>query len=156
MISAEDAAGEILRRKLLRASLAEWCIANGYTPARHHRLLIDKLEALARGDIPRLAIFMPPGSAKSTYASVLFPPWCMGQHPKAQFLAASHTTELAERWGRRVRKATRNVPTPMIVMLPSSVDARRYWQPNLSLIWKTMEQPVRSTGLSSRSMISPR
>jgi hypothetical protein len=24
-------------------------------------------------------------------------------HPKAQFLAASHTTELAERWGRRVR-----------------------------------------------------
>ncbi|WP_167381168.1 phage terminase large subunit [Bradyrhizobium arachidis] len=46
---------------------------------------------------------MPPGSAKSTYASVLFPPWCMAQHPKAQFLAASHTTELAERWGRRVR-----------------------------------------------------
>ncbi|MBR0882468.1 putative phage terminase large subunit-like protein [Bradyrhizobium japonicum] len=103
MISAEDAAGEILRRKLLRASLAEWCIANGYTPARHHLLLIEKLEALARGDIPRLAVFMPPGSAKSTYASVLFPPWAMSHFPKAQFLAASHTTELAERWGRRVR-----------------------------------------------------
>jgi predicted phage terminase large subunit-like protein len=27
----------------------------------------------------------------------------MSQDPKAQFLAASHTTELAERWGRRVR-----------------------------------------------------
>jgi predicted phage terminase large subunit-like protein len=103
MISAGDAAEEILRRKLLRTQLAEWCIANGYTPARHHLLLIEKLEALSRGDIPRLAVFMPPGSAKSTYASVLFPPWVMSQFPKAQFLAASHTTELAERWGRRVR-----------------------------------------------------
>ncbi len=44
---------------------------------------------------------MPPGSAKSTYASVLFVAWVMQQH--ANVLAASHTTELAERWGRRVR-----------------------------------------------------
>ncbi|QOZ68879.1 phage uncharacterized protein (putative large terminase), C-terminal domain-containing protein [Bradyrhizobium arachidis] len=103
MITAEKAASEILRRKLIRSNLTEWCKSQGYLPARHHLLLIEKLEALSRGDIPRLAIFMPPGSAKSTYASVLFPPWCMAQHPKAQFLAASHTTELAERWGRRVR-----------------------------------------------------
>ena len=45
---------------------------------------------------------MPPGSAKSTYASILFPAWVM---PKENWnvLAASHTTELAEKWGRRVR-----------------------------------------------------
>ena len=46
---------------------------------------------------------MPPGSAKSTYASVLFPPWLLQRQPKANLLAASHTTELAEKWGRRVR-----------------------------------------------------
>lgn len=46
---------------------------------------------------------MPPGSAKSTYASVLFPPWLMQRQPQANVLAASHTTELAEKWGRRVR-----------------------------------------------------
>lgn len=46
---------------------------------------------------------MPPGSAKSTYASVLFPPWLMQKQPQANILAASHTTELAEKWGRRVR-----------------------------------------------------
>jgi hypothetical protein len=33
----------------------------------HHRLLIDQLERLAEGEFDRLAIFMPPGSAKSTY-----------------------------------------------------------------------------------------
>lgn len=46
---------------------------------------------------------MPPGSAKSTYASILFPPWLMQRQQKANVLAASHTTELAEKWGRRVR-----------------------------------------------------
>lgn len=45
---------------------------------------------------------MPPGSAKSTYGSVLFPPWLM-QTSATSVLAASHTTELAEKWGRRVR-----------------------------------------------------
>jgi predicted phage terminase large subunit-like protein len=103
MINAETCAQEILQRKQIRTSLPKWCEFNGYIPARHHRLLNEKLEAVSRGEINRLAVFMPPGSAKSTYASVLFPPWCMAQNPQAQFLAASHTTELAERWGRRVR-----------------------------------------------------
>lgn len=48
-------------------------------------------------------VFMPPGSAKSTYASVLFPPWILAQNPKLTIIAASHTVELAERFGRRVR-----------------------------------------------------
>jgi predicted phage terminase large subunit-like protein len=46
---------------------------------------------------------MPPGSAKSTYGSILFPPWFMQYGEPANVLAASHTTELAEKWGRRVR-----------------------------------------------------
>lgn len=45
---------------------------------------------------------MPPGSAKSTYSSVLFPPWLLQRAP-GNIIAASHTIELAEKWGRRVR-----------------------------------------------------
>lgn len=93
----------MLRRRAARQSLTEWCKAAGYSPARHHQLLIDKLEAVAKGEITNLAVFMPPGSAKSTYASVLFPPWFLQGHQTANVLAASHTTELAEKWGRRVR-----------------------------------------------------
>jgi predicted phage terminase large subunit-like protein len=33
----------------------------------------------------------------------LFPPWYLSHHPTHSILAASHTTELAEKWGRRVR-----------------------------------------------------
>jgi hypothetical protein len=81
LITAGHAATEILRRKQVRSSLLNWCEANGYQPAKHHRLLIEKLEAVARGEIERLAVFMPPGSAKSTYASILFPPWLLSQIP---------------------------------------------------------------------------
>lgn len=45
---------------------------------------------------------MPPGSAKSTYGSKLFAAWFMA-NVSANVLAASHTTELAEKWGRWVR-----------------------------------------------------
>lgn len=46
---------------------------------------------------------MPPGAAKSTYASILFSPWYFGVYPDHCIIAASHTAELAEKWGRRVR-----------------------------------------------------
>lgn len=65
--------------------------------------MINRLEKVARGEISRLAIFMPPGSAKSTYSSILFPPWYFANYPGNLILAASHTTELSEKWGRRVR-----------------------------------------------------
>jgi predicted phage terminase large subunit-like protein len=48
-------------------------------------------------------VLMPPGSAKSTYASVLFPPWFMGRNPGNAVLGVSNTTELAERFSRRSR-----------------------------------------------------
>jgi predicted phage terminase large subunit-like protein len=72
-------------------------------PSRHHRLLIEKLEQVVAGDIKRLMVWMPPGSAKSTYASVLFPPYYMGRHETASILGVSNTTELAERFSRRAR-----------------------------------------------------
>lgn len=97
------AAQTLLRRRQVRRSLTEWAIHCNYGPAKHHHLLINKLEAVARGEIPRLAVFMPPGSAKSTYSSILFPPWLLQFRKGWNVLAASHTTELAEKWGRRVR-----------------------------------------------------
>jgi predicted phage terminase large subunit-like protein len=100
-ISRPEAAKELLRRRQARRSLTDWCRECGFEPAKHHLLLIDALEAVARGDNDKLAVFMPPGSAKSTYASVLFVAWVMQQ--QSNVLAASHTTELAEKWGRRVR-----------------------------------------------------
>jgi predicted phage terminase large subunit-like protein len=102
-ISPQEAAKELLKRRSIRRSLIDWCRYAGFEPAAHHRLLLAKLEEVASGKTDRLAIFMPPGAAKSTYASVLFEPWYFAQHPSHCLIAASHTAELAEKWGRRVR-----------------------------------------------------
>jgi len=75
----------------------------GQTPATHHRLLMDELEALSRGDTDRLMVQMPPGSAKSTYASILFPAWWFARHPRDSIIAASHTAGLATYFGRHAR-----------------------------------------------------
>ena len=75
----------------------------GEKPERHHQLLIRELEDVAAGKTDRLMVLMPPGSAKSTYASKLFPAWLFCRHPRATVIAASHTAELAEKFGRNVR-----------------------------------------------------
>jgi predicted phage terminase large subunit-like protein len=75
----------------------------GQTPAPHHALLLDRLQAVADGGCDRLMVLMPPGSAKSTYASVIFPAWWLMRHPRANVVAACHTESLAAHFGRRVR-----------------------------------------------------
>jgi predicted phage terminase large subunit-like protein len=45
---------------------------------------------------------MPPGSAKSTYGSVLFPPWFMGRNPNSQIIGASAGAKLAQDFAGRV------------------------------------------------------
>ncbi len=72
-------------------------------PAAHHRLLISKLEDVAAGRCDRLMVQMPPGAAKSTYGSVLFPAYFFSQHPGQQIIATAHTASLAAYFGRRAR-----------------------------------------------------
>lgn len=71
--------------------------------ALHHKVLIDKLEAVERGEIKRLMVFMPPGSAKSSYASVVFPSWFMGRKKRRNVIVATYASDLARKIGRRVR-----------------------------------------------------
>ena len=96
------AAAVALQRRVIRRSLMEWSRHCGYEPAARHRLLIEKLTAVADGKIKNLIVCMPPGSAKSTYASILFPAWYLANYPSKSIIAASHTSELAERWGRKI------------------------------------------------------
>lgn len=92
------------RRREIKRSLGEFTRAfSGFEPAKHHRLLIERLEDVSAGRIGRLMVLMPPGSSKSFYASQYFVPWYLGSHPDRAIVAASHTAELAEKFGRRVR-----------------------------------------------------
>lgn len=76
-------------------------------PARHHLLLIDKLQQVADGKLNRLMVFMPPGAAKSYYANVMFSAWWMAKNPGKKLITASYSQEVADKWGRRVRAIAR-------------------------------------------------
>lgn len=126
------AAKELLKRRSIRRSLTEWCRYCGFEPAAHHKLLIEKLEQVSTGDIDRLAVFMPPGAAKSTYGSVLYAPWHFSQHPNHCVIAASHTAELAEKWGRRVRNLVSEHSLVLGVGLSQDSQAAGRWETSAS------------------------
>tara|TARA_R110000772_G_scaffold1566_2_gene5324 strand:- start:6549 stop:8072 length:1524 start_codon:yes stop_codon:yes gene_type:complete len=70
---------------------------------RHHKIMAEKFEAVARGEIKRLAISLPPRHTKSEFASYLLPAWFLGNYPDKKIMQASHTAELAVNFGRKVR-----------------------------------------------------
>jgi predicted phage terminase large subunit-like protein len=74
-----------------------------YVGAAHHMLIAERLEAVERGEIDRLMIFMPPRHGKSELASKRFPAWCLGRNPRRQIIAASYNSDLANDFGRNVR-----------------------------------------------------
>jgi hypothetical protein len=116
-----------LHRRAVRRSLLEWARHCGFEPAAHHRFLIEKLEAIAQGLIKNLAVFMPPGSAKSTYCSILFPPWLFAIFPSRSIVAASHTLELGEKWGRRIRNLIQEHHTTLGIELAADSQAAGRW-----------------------------
>ena len=99
-----EAAKILLERRSIRRSLAAWSRHCGFEPAAHHQLIISELEALERGEFDRLAVSAPPGAAKTTYVSHLFPAWYLARNPSHLVLSGSHTQAFAERKiGRKVR-----------------------------------------------------
>lgn len=69
----------------------------------HHRIMADAFERVARGELKRLIIDMPPRFTKSEFTSWLLPAWFLGRFPKKKIIQVSNTESLASGFGRRVR-----------------------------------------------------
>lgn len=75
----------------------------GFITGRHHKLMAEKFERVAKGELKRLIINMPPRHTKSEFASYLLPAWFLGRSPQKKVIQTSHTAELAVGFGRKVR-----------------------------------------------------
>ncbi len=104
-ISPQQAAVELLARRASRQNLIAFTEYTNpeYQAAAHHRRICDALEAVERGELDRLMIFMPPRHGKSELASRRFPAWYMGRNPGKQIIAASYNSDLSSDFGREVR-----------------------------------------------------
>ena len=63
----------------------------------------EKFNKIARGEITRLIVNMPPRHTKSEFASYLLPAWMVGRNPKLKIIQATHTGELAIKFGRKAK-----------------------------------------------------
>lgn len=117
------AAGELARRKRATQSLHTFgmsvdiptvtteapqpdetiCPAE-YLYAIHHRVIIAAIERTINRPFGRSLIMGPPGSAKSTYASVVTPPYVMARAPKFPVILTSYASELAWKQSGRAMK----------------------------------------------------
>src|SRR5262245_7598759 len=126
-LTSQSAAQELLKRRRVRLSLAEWVRHKGFEPAKHHLLIINEIEAFLASDDEVLLLFAPPGSVKSTYVSVLLPSWYLANHPTNSILAATHSVEFAERWGRRVRNDIANDTKTLGIEVARDSQAAARW-----------------------------
>ena len=74
-----------------------------FIEGKHHKTYAEKLQNVADGKSTRLIVNMPPRHTKSEFASYLFPSWLMGRKPTSKIIQATHTSELAVGFGRKVK-----------------------------------------------------
>ena len=74
-----------------------------FIAGKHHRDIAEKFEAIARGELKRVIINLPPRHTKSEFASYLFPAWMIGRNPHLKIMQATHTADLSVRFGRKVK-----------------------------------------------------
>lgn len=116
-----EAAQILLRRRRMRESLvgfaqsiqipgapvggddSELFLPVGTKMAKHHVLLCEALQKCIETDYGRTIVMMPPGAAKSTYASAIAPAWAMGRKPGFQVILGSYGSDLAKKHGLKAR-----------------------------------------------------
>jgi len=100
---------------------------------KHHEIMADAFERVARGELKRLIINMPPRHTKSEFASYLLPAWFLGQYPDKKIIQTAHTAELAVGFGRKVRNLVNSKDYKRIfpdVSLQSDSKAAGRWNTN--------------------------
>lgn len=125
-------AGKALAHRLLRTNFEAWCRFalrhKGEEPAKHHRLVIKVIEDVTEGRLDNVIVLMPPGSAKSTYLSVLGPPWYLNRHPQNLILACSYAYSLIEGFGRQCRDLIKQYSEELGIQLSETAAASGDWR----------------------------
>lgn len=96
-------------------------------PAAHHGLWIEALQALFHGAFSKLLVIAPPGHAKSTYHSIVFPAWYLGQRYNDALIGVTTTDRLGTLYGDTVRTVIEQSPEFRAVFPGVEPDRERGW-----------------------------
>ena len=74
-----------------------------FIEGEHHKIMADKFNRIANGEIKRVIINMAPRHTKSEFASNFLPAWMIGKQPDLKIIQATNNAELAVRFGRKAK-----------------------------------------------------
>ena len=57
-----------------------------FIDGEHHKIMASAFERIARGELKRLIVNMPPRHTKSEFASYMLPAWFLGQYPNKKII----------------------------------------------------------------------
>jgi hypothetical protein len=128
-----EAQREKLRRSATSSliSFTEYTYGPRYKTAAMHRQIAEQLERVARGEIDRLMLLVPPRHGKSELSSRRFPAYYLGLFPDHHFISASASATLSEDFGRDVRNIINSSEYQEIfpeTRLAEDSQARGRWQ----------------------------
>lgn len=114
---------ELQDRATARKSLVDFSrrVYRGFEDPAHIHILCSYLEKVARREIKRLMIFMPPRHGKTQATSILFPSWYLGRNPQHQIIGASYAESLAYNNSRACRDTIKS--DAFQVLWPIKLDA---------------------------------
>ena len=100
---------ELTRRRAKKrlADFLEYDSGGTWIRARHLERLCNALEAVERGELDRLMVFMPPRHGKSEVCSKKFPAWYEGRNPDKEIIICSYAADLAYDFSRIARDTLR-------------------------------------------------
>lgn len=74
-----------------------------FIEGQHHKIMADLFDDVVEGRKRRVIINIAPRHTKSEFASIHLPAYFLGRYPDKKIIMASHTSELAVGFGRKVR-----------------------------------------------------
>lgn len=127
-----EATNELLRRRRAATNIYDYIdfmestglLDVKFKPAEHHKLVIDDLHDMINGNCEKEAFSLPPGSAKSTYISVILPTFLMVLDPTLNILCISNSESLAEDFARRRRTIMRSEQWKLLAQTTLQPDAQ--------------------------------
>jgi predicted phage terminase large subunit-like protein len=104
-----EAQRELCRRSFVDFVRLAWPVIEPATPyvhGKHVEVVCSVLEAVARGEIRRLVLNVPPGTMKSTLVGVMLPAWLWGPQgrPGERFVGVAHEQTLGIRDNLKCRR----------------------------------------------------
>lgn len=90
------------------AAFAKLYSGGRYQTPKHIQHIAERLALVREPDSGHVAISMPPRHGKSTLAAQWLPLWFLARFPRKRVIYVTYETDLAVRWGRRVRNCIRD------------------------------------------------